>query len=74
MKWLLGSVILSISFLAIYLWGFFFMIEYRQFKEQPREYFGDYNNYIDLTSQVISISFFIILDSTVFFNKVLVSI
>lgn len=74
MKWILGSVILSISCLAIYLWAFFFLIEWRQFKEQPREYFGDYNNYIDLTSQVISISFFIILDSTVFFNKVLVSI
>ena len=73
-KWLIGSIIMMVSVIAVYLWGFFFRIEYRQFKKQPKEYFEDYNNWIDLTSQVTSISFFIILDSTVFYNKIFVRI
>lgn len=74
MKWIIGSTIMLVCLIAVNLWWFFFKIEYMQFKKQPMEYFEDYNNWIDLTSQVTSISFFIILDSTVCFNKVFVSI
>lgn len=73
-KWVIGTIIMVVSLIAINLWWFFFIIEFKQFRKQPKEYFEDYNNWIDLTSQITSISFFIILDSTVFFSKIFVRI
>ena len=60
--------------MAICLWTFFFWIEFKQFVKQPMEYFGDYNNWIDLLSQFTSISFFTVLDLTIFMQKKIVSI
>lgn len=67
-------LIWSNSVVAIVLWAFFFWIEFRQFVKQPTEYFDDYWNWIDLTSQFTSMSFLIILNYIVITGKDLVSV
>lgn len=64
----------SITVIAISLWGFFFMIEFKQMIKNPIAYVTDYANWLDMASQACSISYFMVLDYTILTDIIIVRI
>jgi hypothetical protein len=73
-KLVLSTYINCITIIAYVLWSFFFWIEIMQMYASPSEYFTDFWNYVDITSQLTSFSFFCALNITTFFDIIIVDI
>lgn len=73
-KLVLATVINSISVIALSLWLFFFLIELRRLCIHPYEYLTGLANWLDMGSQITSVSYFIVLELTVYFDYEIVTI
>lgn len=73
-KLLLQTVINSLTVVALALWCYFFYIEMKKFKMYPKLYLSDYSNWLDLCSQMLSLSFFIVLDYTIILDEIIVPV
>lgn len=73
-KILIGTIITSLTILAFYFWAFFFYIEMKKLAYAPREYLMDISNWLDMFSQMLSLSFFIVLDYTIIFDKIIIEV
>lgn len=73
-KLVLQTVINSLTVVALGLWCYFFYIEMKKFAMYPKLYLLDYSNWLDVCSQLLSLSFFIVLDYTIILDQIIVPV